>query len=97
LVVYTSPALENVDETLWCLRYANRAKHIRNNAEKNVDSNTSEIVESLKSQVRSMTSEIQIVGRHVKRMAYELIIALRNKFQKMLLAQCIIPNAKLIY
>mmetsp|Transcript_47793 Transcript_47793/g.55877 ORF Transcript_47793/g.55877 Transcript_47793/m.55877 type:complete len:697 (+) Transcript_47793:181-2271(+) len=73
MVACVSPSLNNIEESLNCLRYANRAKNIQNNAVMNVDANTTKIVEELKTQVKTMSKEILTVKSHVKAMANELL------------------------
>jgi len=73
MIACVSPSLSNMDESLNCLRYANRAKNIQNKAVKNVDANTTKIVEELKTKVKTMSEEILTVRSHVKKMAEELL------------------------
>ena len=73
MVACVSPSLSNIEESLNCLRYANRAKNIQNNAVMNVDANTTKVVEELKTQVKTMSKEIITVKSHMKAMAKELL------------------------
>ena len=53
MIACVSPSENNMDESLNCLRYANRAKNIQNNAVVNLDSN-SKLVAELKGQVQAL-------------------------------------------
>jgi len=73
MIACASPSLTNSDESLNCLRYANRAKNIKNKAVKNVEANTTKVVQELKIQVKTMSEEILTGKSHVKAMAEELL------------------------
>merc|ERR1719491_2228160 len=57
MIACVSPSSSNMEETLNCLRYANRAKNIQNNAVVNVDSG-SRVVSELRAQVQALASEL---------------------------------------
>jgi hypothetical protein len=57
MIACVSPSSDNMDETLNCLRYANRAKNIQNNAVVNVDA-SSQLLTELKGQVRALASDL---------------------------------------
>ena len=57
MIACVSPSSDNLDESLNCLRYANRARNIQNNATVNVDS-TSRLVSELKRQVQILATEL---------------------------------------
>ena len=56
MIACVSPSSDNMDESLSCLRYANRAKNIQNNAVVNVDA-TSQRLTELKNQVQTLASD----------------------------------------
>jgi Kinesin motor domain len=57
MMACVSPASSNLDESLNCLRYANRAKNIQNRAVVNVDA-TSKLISDLQGQVRVLASDL---------------------------------------
>jgi Kinesin motor domain len=57
MLVCISPSSSNLEESLNCLRYANRAKNIQNNAVVNVDAGTRLLAE-LRAQVAALASEL---------------------------------------
>jgi len=60
MIACVSPSSANLAETLNCLRYANRAKNIQNNAIINLDAG-SKLVAVLRTQVQSLAGELLIV------------------------------------
>jgi hypothetical protein len=65
MIACVSPSEKNLEESLNCLRYANRAKNIQNRTVQNIDS-TSKLVVELQKQVKLLSSDllhvIQCVG-----------------------------------
>lgn len=61
MIACVSPSSDNLDESLNCLRYANRAKNIQNNAVVNVDAG-SKLVGELRAQVQALAIELLRVG-----------------------------------
>jgi len=57
MIACVSPSSSNMEETLNCLRYANRAKNIQNNAVVNVDS-SSRVLTELRAQVQALANEL---------------------------------------
>lgn len=57
MIACVSPSSDNMDESLNCLRYANRAKNIQNNAIVNIDANTRRITQ-LQQQVQALASDL---------------------------------------
>jgi len=57
MIACVSPSSSNMEETLNCLRYANRAKNIQNRAVVNVDEN-SRLVSQLQRQVYALAGEL---------------------------------------
>lgn len=57
MIACVSPSSSNLDESLNCLRYANRAKNIQNNAVVNVDSG-SRLVAELRQQVQALAIDL---------------------------------------
>jgi hypothetical protein len=57
MIACASPAAVNMEETLNCLRYANRAKNIQNHAVVNVDA-TSRLVSELKAKIQLLASDL---------------------------------------
>jgi hypothetical protein len=57
MIACVSPSSTNVEETLNCLRYANRAKNIQNHAVVNVDA-TSALVADLKGKVQRLAEDL---------------------------------------
>jgi hypothetical protein len=57
MIACVSPSSDNMDETLNCLRYANRAKNIQNNAIVNVDA-SSQLLTELKGRVRALATDL---------------------------------------
>ncbi len=57
MIACVSPAANNMEETLNCLRYANRAKNIQNHAVVNVDA-TSRLVAELKGKMQLLASDL---------------------------------------
>lgn len=57
MIACVSPSSTNMDESLNCLRYANRAKNIQNNAVVNVDA-SSRLVAKLQGQVQTLAKEL---------------------------------------
>eukprot|EP00581_Thalassiosira_minuscula_P006921 CAMPEP_0183703124 /NCGR_PEP_ID=MMETSP0737-20130205/983_1 /TAXON_ID=385413 /ORGANISM="Thalassiosira miniscula, Strain CCMP1093" /LENGTH=833 /DNA_ID=CAMNT_0025929829 /DNA_START=229 /DNA_END=2727 /DNA_ORIENTATION=- len=57
LIACASPSHKNAEESLNCLRYANRAKNIQNKAEVNVDPH-SRLVNALRGQVTALAGEL---------------------------------------
>jgi len=57
MIACVSPSSSNLEETLNCLRYANRAKNIQNNAVVNVDS-SSRLLTELRAQVQALAIEL---------------------------------------
>ncbi|KAL7545548.1 hypothetical protein ACHAWF_008898 [Thalassiosira exigua] len=57
MIACASPSHKNAEESLNCLRYANRAKNIQNKATVNVDPH-SKIVKALKHQVTALAGEL---------------------------------------
>jgi hypothetical protein len=57
MIACVSPASINMEETLNCLRYANRAKNIQNHAVVNVDA-TSRLVTELRSKMQLLASDL---------------------------------------
>ena len=57
MIACISPAESNLDESLCCLRYANRAKNIQNNAVINVDAGSKKVAE-LREQVQVLAQEV---------------------------------------
>ncbi|GAX18997.1 kinesin family member 4/21/27 [Fistulifera solaris] len=57
MIACVSPSEDNLEESLSCLRYANRAKNIQNNAVVNVDANT-KLIAGLQSQVKSLSTAL---------------------------------------
>jgi hypothetical protein len=57
MIACVSPSENNMDESLNCLRYANRAKNIQNNAVVNVDS-ASRLVTELQGQVQELAKAL---------------------------------------
>lgn len=57
MIACVSPSSSNLDESLNCLRYANRAKNIQNNAVVNVDSG-SRLVDELRQQVQALAIDL---------------------------------------
>jgi len=62
MIACVSPSSANLAETLNCLRYANRAKNIQNNAIINLDSG-SKLVAVLRTQVQALAGELLVVRR----------------------------------
>merc|ERR1719410_264354 len=59
MVACCSPSSKNLDESLSCLRYANRAKNIKNKAVVNVDEN-SKVVVQLQNQIKLLSEQLQL-------------------------------------
>jgi len=59
MIACVSPSEDNMDESLNCLRYANRAKNIKNAAIVNVDA-TSLLVSELQEHVRTLSSALLV-------------------------------------
>jgi kinesin family protein 4/21/27 len=57
MIACVSPSSSNMEESLNCLRYANRAKNIKNHAVVNVDS-TSRLVADLRSKVQALATDL---------------------------------------
>jgi kinesin family protein 4/21/27 len=57
MIACVSPSSSNMEETLNCLRYANRAKNIQNNAVINLDS-TSQLVADLKGKIQRLAMDL---------------------------------------
>lgn len=57
MIACVSPSSLNIEESLNCLRYANRAKNIQNNAVLNVDSG-SKLVNELRAQIQALAIEL---------------------------------------
>lgn len=57
MIACVSPSSSNLEESLNCLRYANRAKNIQNNAVVNVDAGT-RLVAELRTQVSALATEL---------------------------------------
>jgi kinesin family protein 4/21/27 len=57
MIACVSPSSINMDESLNCLRYANRAKNIQNHAVVNVDA-SSKLVQELQTQVQVLAAEV---------------------------------------
>ena len=57
MIACISPSSKNMNETLCCLRYANRAKNIKNNAVINVDAGSKKMAE-LREQLQILAKEI---------------------------------------
>jgi len=57
MIACVSPSMSNMEETLNCLRYANRAKNIQNHAVVNMDA-TSRLVAGLRSKMQMLASEL---------------------------------------
>ncbi len=57
MIACVSPSSVNMEESLNCLRYANRAKNIQNNAVINVDAG-SKLVTELRGQVKALATEL---------------------------------------
>lgn len=57
MIACVSPSSSNLEESLNCLRYANRAKNIQNNAVVNVDAGT-RLVSELRGQVSALAAEL---------------------------------------
>ena len=57
MMACVSPAANNMEETLNCLRYANRAKNIQNHAVVNLD-NTSRLVADLRGKMRMLATDL---------------------------------------
>ena len=57
MIACVSPASTNMEESLNCLRYANRAKNIQNHAVVNVDAR-SRLVAELKTQVQALAADL---------------------------------------
>lgn len=57
MIACVSPSSSNMEESLNCLRYANRAKNIKNHAVVNVDA-TSRLVADLRSQVQALATDL---------------------------------------
>merc|ERR1712238_219958 len=57
MIACVSPSSSNMEESLNCLRYANRAKNIQNNAVVNVDAE-SKLVAELRVQVQELASDL---------------------------------------
>ena len=57
MIACISPSSNNLEESLNCLRYANRAKNIQNNAVVNVDAG-SRLVSELRGQVKVLSTEL---------------------------------------
>lgn len=62
MIACISPSSDNMEESLNCLRYANRAKNIQNHAIVNVDTNT-RLLSELKGQVQALASDL-LRARH---------------------------------
>ena len=60
MIACVSPSSINMEESLNCLRYANRAKNIQNNAVINIDAG-SQLVAELRTQVKALAGELLIV------------------------------------
>ncbi len=63
MIACVSPSSINMEESLNCLRYANRAKNIQNNAVINVDAG-SKLVSELRGQVKALASELLNAQKH---------------------------------
>lgn len=57
MIACVSPSEDNLEESLSCLRYANRAKNIQNNAVVNVDANT-KLIAGLQNQVKTLSTAL---------------------------------------
>uniref|UniRef100_A0A7S4R8R9 Kinesin motor domain-containing protein n=1 Tax=Ditylum brightwellii TaxID=49249 RepID=A0A7S4R8R9_9STRA len=57
MIACVSPSAKNLEESLNCLRYANRAKNIKNKAEVNVDPQ-SRMLNELRNQVKALAGEL---------------------------------------
>ena len=57
MIACVSPSSSNLEESLNCLRYANRAKNIQNNAVVNIDSG-SRLVAELREQVQALATDL---------------------------------------
>ena len=63
MIACVSPSSLNMEESLNCLRYANRAKNIQNNAVINVDAG-SKLVNELRGQVQALATELLSVQQN---------------------------------
>lgn len=61
MIACVSPSLDNMEESLNCLRYANRAKNIQNKAIVNMDPQSRKVAE-LEAQIQSLAAELIRVG-----------------------------------
>ena len=83
MIACVSPSSINMEESLNCLRYANRAKNIQNNAVINVDAG-SKLVTELRGQVKALASELLNVqqkdsdGDKGKRFTNEMLRQMAN-------------------
>ena len=59
MIACVSPAVENKEESLNCLRYANRAKNITNHVVVNVD-RRSQLLDQLQNQMQSLANELLV-------------------------------------
>lgn len=59
MIACVSPAVENKEESLNCLRYANRAKNIKNHVVVNVDQR-SQLLDQLEDQMQSLANELLV-------------------------------------
>ena len=63
MIACVSPSSTSLEESLNCLRYANRAKNIQNNAVVNVDP-TSQILGPLRDKVQKLVSDLLFMHHH---------------------------------
>jgi hypothetical protein len=75
MIACVSPSSDNMDESLNCLRYANRAKNIQNNAVVNVDA-SSRLLQELHEQVQVLAADVlrALDGNAVQTSRHELTL-----------------------
>mmetsp|Transcript_15110 Transcript_15110/g.22260 ORF Transcript_15110/g.22260 Transcript_15110/m.22260 type:complete len:1577 (-) Transcript_15110:1105-5835(-) len=93
MIACVSPSSSNLDESLNCLRYANRAKNIQNNATVNVDANTKLLAE-LRGCIATLASEVLRIKKYgdEKNQENGLPVKVDNKFTVDLLQELIKGN-----
>jgi hypothetical protein len=77
MIACVNPSVSNLEETLNTLRYADRARKIKNKPIVNIDSKTAEIV-SLRKQIDLLKNEIIVINTQAAREHFDLSSKLAN-------------------
>jgi len=96
MIACVSPSSSNLEESLNCLRYANRAKNIKNNAVVNVDANT-KFISQLNGHIVALASELLRIKEcsNERSEGERLDITVDNKFSMELLSELIKGNTSI--